>query len=94
MMTSKAKSARRASASSPELGLFDLIAAVGQLLGDGLPQRGLVFDEQQMFRWVSHLAGANILTHLVRGEVARFSPANPAVVCPFNRYQPTEANSW
>ena len=30
-------------------GLLDLIAAVGQLLGDGLPQRRLVFDQQQMF---------------------------------------------
>ena len=32
------------------VGLLDLVAAVGQLLGDGLAQRRLVFDEEQMFR--------------------------------------------
>ena len=31
-------------------GLYDLVAAVGQLFGDGRSQRGLVFDQQQMFR--------------------------------------------
>ena len=31
------------------VGLFDLIAAVGELLGNRQPERRLVFDEQQMF---------------------------------------------
>ena len=35
--------------------LLDLEAAIGELLGDGLPEGGLVFDEEQMFRLVSHL---------------------------------------
>ena len=30
------------------VGLLDVEAAVGQLLGDGLAQGGLVFDEEQM----------------------------------------------
>ena len=42
--------------------LCHLIAAVGELLGYGLPQGGLVLDEQQMFHGVSHLETANILT--------------------------------
>ena len=33
-------------------GLLDTIAAVGQLFGNGLAQRGFVFDEQEMFRSV------------------------------------------
>ena len=49
MMMSKAKSASCAMRRFARFGLFDLIAAVGQLLGDGLAQRRLVFDEQQMF---------------------------------------------
>ena len=40
--------------------LFDPIAAVGQLLGDRLAQRRLVFDEQQMFLCVRHLPEAPI----------------------------------
>ena len=44
-------------------GLLDLIAVVGQLFGDRLAQRRLVFDQQQMFRSIRHLRGANILTH-------------------------------
>ena len=55
-MMSKAKSASRAERGLAGIGLLDLIAAVGQLLGDGLPQGRLVFDEQQMFRRVRHLA--------------------------------------
>ena len=39
-------------------GLLDLIAAVGELLGDGLPQRRLVFDEQQMFQLDQSFSGA------------------------------------
>ena len=34
----------------PGFGLLDLIAAIGQLLGDRLAQRRFVFDEQQMFQ--------------------------------------------
>ena len=40
------------------VGLFDLVAAVGQLLGDGLPQRRLVLDEQQMFQPCQSFSGA------------------------------------
>ena len=39
-------------------GLLDLVAAVGELLGDRLPQRRLVFDQQQMFHRIRHLAVA------------------------------------
>ena len=38
------------------IGLFHLVTAVRQLLGDSLTQRRLVFDEQHMFRRVRHLA--------------------------------------
>ena len=38
------------------IGLLDVVPAVGQLFGDGLAERRLVFDEQQMFRRISHLA--------------------------------------
>ena len=55
-MMSKANSASRASAASPDSACSTTIAAIGQLLGDRLAQRGLVFDEQQMFRRISHLA--------------------------------------
>ena len=50
MMMSKAKSASRGERRLARFGLLDVIAAVAELLGDGLPQRRLVFDEQQMFR--------------------------------------------
>ena len=45
MMTSKAKSARRAAAASPESALLNVISAVGELLGDGLSEWRLVFDK-------------------------------------------------
>jgi len=44
------------------LGLLDLITPVGKLFGDGLSKGGLIVDEQQMFRGVRHLGGANSLT--------------------------------
>ena len=56
MMMSKANSASCASAASPESACFDLIAAIAELLGDRLTQRPLVFDEQQMFQRIRHLA--------------------------------------
>ena len=62
MMMSKAKVGQPCDGRLARLGLFDVIAAVAQLFGDGLPQRRLVFDQQQMFRRVRHLASANILT--------------------------------
>ena len=37
------------------VGLLDPIPAIGELLGDGLPQRRLVFNEKQMFCRISHL---------------------------------------
>ena len=49
-MMSNAKSASRASAASPDVGLLDLESAVGELFGDRLAERRLVLDEQQMFR--------------------------------------------
>ena len=55
MMTSNANSASRPTRFLAGIGLLDLIPAVGELLGDGLPQGRLVLDEQQMFRRVSHL---------------------------------------
>ncbi len=44
------------------VGLLDVVAAIGQLLGDSLPKRRLVLNQKQMFRRFSHLAGANTLT--------------------------------
>jgi hypothetical protein len=38
------------------LGLLDLVAAVAELLRNRLPQRRLVFDQQQMFQRIRHLA--------------------------------------
>ena len=74
--------------------LCDLIPAVGELLGYGLPQGDLVLDEQQMFHRVSHLETANILTQPGPGPTAQVMLATHAVARPFNRYQPTEGNSW
>ena len=44
------------------LGLLDRKPAVAELFGDGLAEGRLVFDQEQMFRGISHLQGANILT--------------------------------
>ena len=49
------------------VGLLDLVAAVAELLGDRLAQRRFVFDEQQMFQRIRHLAERQILTHRPRG---------------------------
>ena len=49
------------------LGLLDVVAAVGQLLGDGLAQRRLVFNQQQMFCRVSHLPGRQYFDTSQRG---------------------------
>ncbi len=57
-MMSNAKSASFASAASPESALLHQIAAVAELLGDGLAQRRLVFNQQQMFLRIRHLARA------------------------------------
>ncbi len=35
--------------------LFDDVAAVAQLFGDSLAQRGLVFHQKEMFNRISHL---------------------------------------
>ena len=40
------------------IGLLHLVAAVAELLGDGLAQWGLVFNQQQMFLRIRHLAAA------------------------------------
>ena len=40
------------------ISLDDLEAAIRQLLGDRLAKRRFVFDQQQMFRCVSHLAAS------------------------------------
>ena len=61
-MMSNANSARRSESGLARFSLFDRETAVRQLLGDGPPQRTLVLDEEQMFRRISHLQGANILT--------------------------------
>ena len=42
------------------VGLLDLVAAVAELLGDGLAERRFVLDEQQMFQRIRHLAAAPI----------------------------------
>ena len=62
MTTSNAKSARSLDRALRRLGLDDVEPAIRQLLGDRLAQRRFVFDQQQMFRCVSHLAGVGILT--------------------------------
>ena len=40
-------------------GLDHLVSVIRQTLGHGRSQRRLVFDEQQMFRSISHLCGAS-----------------------------------
>ena len=55
MMMSNAKSASLRDRRFARFRLFDPIAAVGQLLGDGFAQRRFVFDDQQMFLCVRHL---------------------------------------
>ncbi len=42
------------------LGLPDPIAAVVELLGDGLAKRCFVLDQQEMFQGIRHLPGAPI----------------------------------
>ena len=44
--------------------LFDGIAVIGELLGDGLAERRFVLDEQEMFHRIRHLAGAKSLTQV------------------------------
>jgi hypothetical protein len=44
------------------LGLLDGVPAIDELLGERLPQWGLVFDEQDMFHRIRHLASAKSLT--------------------------------
>ena len=67
--------------------LFDGESAVGELLGHGRPQGRLVFDEQQMFRRISHLAGGGILTQIV--FAARADLAGSEGVLP-----PASADRW
>jgi hypothetical protein len=55
-MMSKAKSASRARAASPDSASLDLIAAVAELLRNGPAERCFVLDEQEMFQRVRHLA--------------------------------------
>ena len=36
-------------------GLLHVVASIGELLGNGLPQGRLVFNQEEMFYWVRHL---------------------------------------
>ena len=74
-------------------GLLDDEAVVGQPLGDGLPQRRLVVDEQQMFRVFSHLVVRRYFDTRRRVNVARRTAARRFRSTPTSCGEPCEAHA-